>query len=68
MTDLAHADHRDPWQWQFYIVPERELPTQKTIGLATIHRRWRPVGYGALAEAVNAAILTMPNLKATSVG
>ena len=28
------ADQRDPTSWEFYVVPERDLPAQKTIALA----------------------------------
>ncbi|WP_420462732.1 hypothetical protein [Candidatus Palauibacter sp.] len=29
-------DQRDPISWEFYAVPERDLPSQKTIGLTAI--------------------------------
>ena len=38
VTDRASADQRDPWQWQFHVVLERDLPAQKTISLTTIKR------------------------------
>ena len=32
-SDRSQADHRDPLQWTFYVVPASLLPTQKTISL-----------------------------------
>jgi hypothetical protein len=43
VTDIARADHRDPSQWDFYVVPSSKLPSstllrksQRTIRLASI--------------------------------
>lgn len=68
VVDAARADQRDPWQWLFYIVPERELPPQKTMGLATIRRRWSLVGFDDLAAAVDEAVRALPELKARMTG
>jgi hypothetical protein len=68
VADPAYADQRDPWQWRFHVVPERELPAQKTIGLVTVERRWRPVGFDDLREAVAAALRDLPDLKARAAG
>ncbi len=39
------TDHRDPSQWEFYVVPARQLPDgQKTIALSKIKRLAGPVG------------------------
>ncbi|MDE0342854.1 MAG: hypothetical protein OXK82_06785 [Deltaproteobacteria bacterium] len=46
------ADQRDPGAWEFYVVLERDLPTQKTIGLAAIRSRAAPRGVEELAVAV----------------
>lgn len=35
-TDIEAADHRNPAQWRFFIVPEKLLPNQKTIALSRI--------------------------------
>jgi hypothetical protein len=32
--DVAKADHRDPLQWDFYVVRASALPARKTIGLS----------------------------------
>jgi hypothetical protein len=46
VVDAALADHREPAQWQFFVVPEAELPTaQKTISLSTVRRHWEPFGF-----------------------
>lgn len=49
------ADHRDPHQWSFYIVPEPALPPQKSISLRAISLLAEPATFDGLAEAVTAA-------------
>ena len=51
LTD-ASADHRNPDQWLFYVVPEAALPPQKTISLATLARIADPVRYRDLSNHV----------------
>lgn len=46
------ADHRDPAQWIFFIVPEPDLPAQKSISLAALERLAEPVRIEQLADAV----------------
>lgn len=47
------ADHREPNQWRFYVVPTFKLPaTSKTIGLGPVRRLANPVNYLGLADAV----------------
>ena len=48
------ADQRDPGSWEFYVIPERGLPQQKTIGLNPIRRLTDPCGIEGLAAAVGA--------------
>lgn len=48
----ATADHRDPEQWQFYVVAERELPSQKSISLSRIEKLTQAVSFGSLAAKV----------------
>jgi hypothetical protein len=49
------ADHRDPAQWDFYVVPTARLPDTRTISLTNVQRFVQPVGIdgvrAALAEA-----------------
>jgi hypothetical protein len=48
------ADHRDPNQWRFYVVPVADLPPgRKTIGLKAIERRYPSVGLKQISDRVN---------------
>jgi hypothetical protein len=67
----AAADHRDPQQWLFHVVPERDLPLQKSISLASVRSLAPPVTFTALASAVRAAeikVLTQKNRGAVRHG
>ncbi|MYA16312.1 MAG: hypothetical protein F4086_06035 [Gemmatimonadetes bacterium] len=44
------ADQRDPSSWLFYVTPESELPTQKTIGLSVICGMAEPCRIGGLPD------------------
>jgi len=46
------ADHRDPKQWQFFVVAERDLPAQKAISLTRVRTLTEPVSFDALAAKV----------------
>ena len=46
------TDHRDPLQWTFYVVPSRDLPNVKKLGLATISTLTSAVPITALADKV----------------
>lgn len=50
------ADQREPTSWQFYVILERHLPDQKTIGLSVIRRLVEPCRvdrlHARLAEAM----------------
>ena len=48
------ADQRDPTRWKFYVVPESDLPEQKTIALKEVQGLTSPCGIGGLAAAVGA--------------
>jgi hypothetical protein len=50
------ADHRRADQWRFFVVPESELPAQKTIGRRKLESRFPSVGYSELRGATVAAI------------
>ncbi len=41
----ATADHRDPSQWQFYIVEASRLPPQKKISLNPLRALCEPVSF-----------------------
>ncbi|WP_172125283.1 hypothetical protein [Devosia sp. 919] len=51
-----NADHRDPAQWQFFVLSEHRLPSTKRLGLATAMRLVQPVGCSDLAGAVRKAL------------
>ncbi len=50
-TDEA-ADHREPDQWHFFVVAERDLPKQKSLSLSTLRKLVEPVVFDELARAV----------------
>lgn len=61
---LEQADHRDPAQWQFFVVPEDQLPPQqKTIGLGGVQRLAEPSLEKDLPERVGAALSGLKRLK-----
>jgi len=55
--DAAVADHRDPLQWEFFVVPAKALPAQKSIGMAGVRSLAPPVGFDKLLTAVEACRL-----------
>jgi hypothetical protein len=54
----ASADHRDPTQWQFYVVPTSMLPAVKQISISTIKAMADPLPLGKLAEGVEVYLRT----------
>lgn len=58
------ADHRDPAQWLFYVVPTTVLPEVKQIALGTIKTMAEAVPISMLAEAVAAVASTISNPRA----
>ncbi|RME66669.1 MAG: hypothetical protein D6781_14745 [Verrucomicrobia bacterium] len=64
VADSLRVDHRDPEQWEFYVVPEHRLPAEtRTITLRRLQRLARPVGYAELPGAVDAALAGLERLK-----
>lgn len=53
------ADHRDPSQWQYYVIAESLLPTSKSIGLRAVNRLAKPVGLQSLADEVEKVVSEM---------
>ncbi len=53
-ADGDTADQRDAGSWEFYVVAERDLPAQKSIGLTALQDLTSPGGIDALAAAVDA--------------
>ena len=53
VSDRALADHRDPMQWQFFVVRSSSLSPTKTIGLAGAKRLASAVGISELRQTVS---------------
>lgn len=47
------ADHKDPTQWEFYVIAASALPNQKTISLNPLKSLCKPCGFDSLLERVN---------------
>lgn len=54
------ADQREPLSWEFYVVLERDLPEQKSIGLNWIRDRAKPCRADELHAELGAVIAKMP--------
>jgi hypothetical protein len=52
LTDEG-ADHRDPMQWRFYVVAEKDLPTAKSIGLEPVKAISNQCVHSDLQSVVN---------------
>lgn len=48
----ALADHRDPRQWEFYVLRASSLPEQRTVTLQAIKRLSEPVSFEELRRVV----------------
>lgn len=46
------ADQREPATWEFYVVAERDLPAQKSIGLGPLQLLVSPCTFDELGAAV----------------
>lgn len=56
-VDDEGADHRDPSQWCFYVVPAQDLPAgNASIGLASISRLATPCSHAQLSNAVSSVL------------
>ncbi|WP_419856633.1 hypothetical protein [Candidatus Palauibacter irciniicola] len=53
-ADGDTADHCDTGSWEFYVVAERDLPEQKSIGMKVLQDLTSPCGIDALAATVDA--------------
>lgn len=52
--DESDIDHRDPAQWEFYVVATAALPDTKEITLANVRKRSLLYGFDTLRPAVEA--------------
>lgn len=50
--DAALADHRDPAQWDFYVVSAQALPAQRSIGLGGARMLAHTASFNCLLQAV----------------
>lgn len=48
----AAADHRDPGQWRFHVLPASALPAVKRLALGSVQRLAASCSYDHLAEVV----------------
>jgi hypothetical protein len=48
------ADHRDPGQWEFFVVATADLPPSRRIGLAKVRQLAPPCSFTQLADRVAA--------------
>lgn len=62
--DPDTADHRRAEQWHFFVVPEHQLPSQKTISLNPLRKLAAAVTYDRLAAKVTEVADELPYLKA----
>ena len=53
VTDREQADHRDPAQWQFFVVQADALPPVRTLGMAGVAALATPVRVCQLASTVS---------------
>lgn len=56
VKDFDLADHRDPLQWEFFVLAEGHLPAQQaTLAIGSLKRLVAPVPYEKLRNAVEDA-------------
>lgn len=46
------ADHRDPWQWEFFVLPSSIIPPVARIALGSVRRLTDSVSINQLADRV----------------
>ena len=63
IVDNQVADHRSAEQWNFFVVPERELPDQKTISINRVKNLATEIKYARLADDVAAKLALLNQLK-----
>ena len=57
------ADHRSAEQWSFIVVPERQLPNQKTISINRVKKLAGEANYDRLPSVVSAKLSQLGDLK-----
>ena len=64
IADRLVADHRRPEQWRFIVVPEWQLPEQKTISINRLNGLAREIGYDQLPAEIERQIAKLGGFKA----
>ncbi len=55
---------RAPAQWEFYVVPESELPArQKSIGVKKVAKLWSPVAYAELQHRLSKVVADLSKVQ-----
>jgi hypothetical protein len=57
----ADADHRDPLQWEFFVVATSRLPATQRVGLAALQKLCDSVAFDELGAKVSAAETDLGN-------
>lgn len=63
IEDDQVADHRSPQQWRFIVLPEQQLPEQKTISIGRLRNLAEEIGYDQLAAGVERQVAQLGELK-----
>ena len=63
IVDHEVADHRDPKQWRFFVVPEQQLPDQKTISINPLRNLVAAVGYDQVSAEIEWRLDQLGELK-----
>ena len=63
IADHQVADQRLPEQWRFIMVPEQQLPKQKTISIGRLRKIAEEIDYDQLAAGVDSQIAQLDELK-----
>lgn len=62
VADAKKADHRDPAQWRFFVVPSSQIPPkQKTISRTVVEKRWTPISFEQLRRETLKEISRLSN-------
>ena len=56
------ADHRDPMQWEFFVVPARELPDAKSVGLSRLRTLASPLQFSELGDEVDKVLIDLKTI------
>ena len=63
IVDDEIADHRSAEQWSFFVVPEQQLPDQRTISINRLRDLAAEVGYDQLSTEIEGQVAQLGELK-----